>query len=188
MHESFKFPNQFIDSQFLPYLSRKDIGLLLNSLANSINEKYQGQELVALGVLKGGLSFAADLVRKLRGMHLVIDFIKLSRLGKANDSSPRAIRIEQDVQADICDKNVLIIEDIVDSGKALCFIQRRLELANPRSIATVALFNRTSQRKQDVRIDYVGKNVKERFIIGYGMDLEGYGRNLEDVYYLKYPN
>ena len=187
MNENFKFPNQFLNTQFVPYMKKGEIKSLVGPLANIISKKYGGQELIILGVLKGGFIFTADLVRKLHGVHPIIDFIKLSDMGRTCDSDG-TIRIEKDIKVDIKNKNVLIVEDIVDSGRALKFIQQRLELAGPRSVEVITLFNKPSRRKEQVQVDYIGKEVKTRFIVGFGLDLEGHGRNLEDVYYLKYPN
>ena len=187
MDESFKFPNQFIDTQFVPYMDKKEIASLVDSLALSIKEKYCNRELVILSVLKGGLPLTADLVRKLHGVHVTIDFIKLSDIGRTQDHDG-TIRLEKDIEVDVKGKNVLIVEDIVDSGKAINFIKRRLELSSPHSIEILSLFDKPLNRKVEVSLDYVGQTVQERFIIGFGLDLEGHGRNLEGVYYLKYPN
>ena len=187
MNEHFKFPNQFLDTQFVPYMKKDDIESRISSLANTLSEKYHDQELVILGVLKGGMTFTADLVRKLRGVLLIIDFIKLSHVGQTH-THEGTIRIEKDIKVDIKNKNVLIVEDIVDSGRALKFIQKRLKLASPQSIETIAFFSKPFRRKEEIQVDYIGKDLEEKFIVGFGLDLEGYGRNLEHVYYLKYPH
>ena len=187
MNEHFKFPNQFFDTQFVPYMQREEIESLISSLAQTLSEKYQDQELVILSTLKGGMTFTADLVRKLRGVDLVIDFIKLSHIDQTH-TYEGTIRIEKDIKVDIRNKNVLLIEGIVDSGRALKFIKKRLELAAPLSIEVITFFSKPFRRKNEIQIDYIGKNVKEKFIVGFGLDLEGYGRNLEHVYHLKYPH
>ncbi len=187
MIEHFKFPNQFIDDQFVPYIEKEDIKLLIKSLAYSISEKYKDQELIVIGVLKGSSCFTASLVREIVGVDLYIDFIKLSSVGRT-ESKDGTILIQKDTKMDLRDRNVLIVEDIVDSGRALKFIQDRIMLCKPASLETITLFDKPYKRKTQVQVDYIGKKIEERFIVGFGLDLEDYGRNLNDVYYLKYPN
>ncbi|MCY4644875.1 MAG: hypoxanthine phosphoribosyltransferase [Bacteriovoracales bacterium] len=187
MSESYKFPNQFIDTQFVPYMKKEEIESLVDSLADTVSKRYENRELVVLGVLKGASNFVADLVRKVRRVDMVIDFIKVCDLGRTRVHGG-TIRIEKDIKVDIRDKDVLIVEDIVESARTLAFIKKRLELASPKSLEILTLFDRPFDRNEEIAIDYIGKTVKEKFIVGLGLDLEGYGRNLENIYYLKYPN
>ena len=187
MDEKNKFPESFIDAQFLPYLEKSEIQSLVNSLAFSVSAKYRKQELMILGILKGGIITVADFVRKLKGVLVTIDFIKVSNIGR-EDNCSGTIQIEKDIEVDIFNKKILIVEDIVDSGRGLKFIKERLELSSPASIEILTLFDRPSRRKVEIKPDYIGKTIEERFVIGNGLDLEGFGRNLEKVYSLKYPN
>ena len=86
------------------------------------------------------------------------------------------------------DRNVIIVEEIIDTGRALLFLKQRLKLASPRSIEVITLFDKPYKRAVSVEADMIGKKIDDQFIVGYGLDLEDYGRNLQDVFYLKYPN
>lgn len=187
MDEHFKYPNEFIEDQFVPYFKENELQSLVRNLAEQINNKYKGQELVVIGVLKGSLCFITDLLKEIKGVEIIVDFIKISATGRS-ETSNGTISLSKDLKTDVNGKSVLIVEDIIDSGRALDFIKRRVKLSNPKSVEVITLFDKPYQRKTEVKIDYIGKTIEDLFIVGYGMDLEEYGRNLREVYYLKYPN
>jgi hypoxanthine phosphoribosyltransferase len=128
----------------------------------------------------------ADLVRHLKMSHEV-EFVRLSSYGKARTSSG-TVTIIKDIQADIRDKHVLIVEEIIDSGRTLKFLYDRLRASGPASVEIVTLLDKTAKRVVDVPVKYVGRAVDDQFLIGYGLDLEERCRNLPDIYFLKYPN
>ncbi|MBL7664258.1 MAG: hypoxanthine phosphoribosyltransferase [Bacteriovoracaceae bacterium] len=187
MSEKYKFPNKFVSSQFVKYISRDEIKGLIGSLGHTISKKYEGQELIIVGVLKGSMMFMADLIREIKNVKVYVDFMKIESVGrdKENDGT---IVITKDIKTNILEKNVLIVEEIVDSGRALLFIKERLALSNPSSIEIITLFDKPYKRAVNIKADLIGKKIDDQFIIGYGMDLENFGRNFEDVYFLKYPN
>jgi hypoxanthine phosphoribosyltransferase len=174
------------DRNFTKYLSRHEIDASVQALANRINADYAGKPVVVVGVLKGAIVFMADLVRHLK-MDVEVEFVRLSSYGKARSSSG-TVTIVKDIQADIRDKHVLIIEEIIDSGRTLKFLYERLKSSNPASVEIVTLLDKASKRIVDVPVKYVGRTVEDQFLIGYGLDLEEKCRNLADIFYLKYPN
>jgi hypoxanthine phosphoribosyltransferase len=174
------------DRNFTKYLSRHEIDASVQALASRINADYDGKPVVVVGVLKGAIVFMADLVRHLK-MDVEVEFVRLSSYGKARTSSG-TVTIVKDIQADIRDKHVLIIEEIIDSGRTLKFLYERLKSSGPASVEIVTLLDKASKRIVDVPVKYVGRTVEDQFLIGYGLDLEEKCRNLADIYYLKYPN
>ncbi len=179
-------PSSIDEKNFTQYLTRQEIDLAVQSLADRINQDYEGQEVVLVGVLKGALLLVADLVRKLK-VSCEVEFVRLSSYGKARTSSG-TVTMLQDIQVDIRGKHVLIVEEIIDSGRTLKFLYDRLQAAGPASVEIVTLLDKHAKRVVEVSVKYVGKAIDDQFLVGYGLDLEEYARNLPDIYYLKYPN
>lgn len=176
----------FDEKNFTKYMTRHEIDAAVIELANRINQDYEGKQLMLVGVLKGAIVFIADLIRHLK-METDVEFVRLSSYGKGRTSSG-TVTILKDVQTDLRDKHVLIVEEIIDSGRTLKFLYERLKAAGPASVEIVTLLDKSSKRVVDVPVKYVGRNIADQFLIGYGLDLEEKCRNLPDVYYLKYPN
>jgi hypoxanthine phosphoribosyltransferase len=174
------------DKNFTKYLNKHEIDAAVQSIANRINADYEGKSVVLVGVLKGAILFMADLVRHLK-MDVEVEFVRLSSYGKARTSSG-TVTIIKDIQADIRGKDVLIIEEIIDSGRTLKFLYERLKQSGPASVEIVTLLDKTAKRVVDVPVKYVGRPIDDQFLVGYGLDLEERCRNLADIYYLKYPN
>lgn len=174
------------ERNFTQYLSRFEIEATIQQLAERINKDYQGESLVLVCVLKGAFVFTADLVRHLT-VDFEVEFVRLSSYGKARESSG-TVTILKDVSADIRGKNVLILEEIIDSGRTLKFLYERLKASGPKSVEIVTLLDKESKRVVDVPVKYVGRKIDDQFLIGYGLDLEEKCRNLPEIYYLKYPN
>jgi hypoxanthine phosphoribosyltransferase len=174
------------EKNFTKYLSHHEIDAAIQALAHRINTDYEGKEVVMVGVLKGAILFMADLVRYLK-VSTEVEFVRLSSYGKARTSSG-TVTIIKDIQADIRDKHVLIIEEIIDSGRTLKFLYERLKQSSPASVEIVTLLDKSSKRVVDVPVKYIGKTIDDQFLVGYGLDLEEHCRNLPDIYYLKYPN
>lgn len=176
------------EKNFTKYLSRHEIDAAVQSIANQINADYQDKQVVLVGVLKGAIIFMSDLVRHLNPeLDVEIEFVRLSSYGKARTSSG-TVTIIKDIHADIRGKHILIIEEIIDSGRTLKFLYERLKASGPASVEIVTLLDKASKRVVDVPVKYVGRLIDDQFLIGYGLDLEEYCRNLPEVYYLKYPN
>jgi len=174
------------DKNFTLYLSRDEIETSVRAIADRINKDYEGKQVVLVGVLKGAIVFMSDLVRHLK-VENEVEFVRLSSYGKARTSSG-TVTIIKDIQADIRDKHVLIVEEIIDTGRTLQFLYERLKQSGPASVEIVTLLDKAAKRVVDVPVKYVGRPIDDQFLVGYGLDLEEHCRNLPDIYYLKYPN
>lgn len=186
-NEKNKFPSSFVSSQFVKYIDSKEIKGMVEALGNQISQKYQGQDLVLIGVLKGSMVFMADLIREIKGVKVYVDFVKLQAIGRSKENHG-TICINKDYTTNLLDRNVIIVEEIVDTGRALSFLKKRIQISSPRSVEVVTLFDKPYKRTVNIQPDITGKKIDDQFIVGYGLDLEDYGRNFEQVYYLKYPN
>ena len=187
MNEYQKFSDRFTQNQFEPYIKSSEIDSLTDSLAHTISEKYKGKELIVLGILKGSIVFLSDLIRKIEGVELYVDFLKLSALGRT-ESCDGTIVIDFDITLNVKDKAVLIVEEIIDTGRAVRFLMVRLAINQPLSMEVVTLFDKPYKRVINLVPDLIGKKVEDEFLVGHGLDLNEYGRNLKEVYFLKYPN
>lgn len=174
------------NKNFTKYLNRYEIEAAVQSVANRLNADYTDKDVVFVVVLKGAIVFAADLVRCLK-FDPVIEFVRLSSYGKRRTSSG-TVTIVKDINMDIKGKHVLIIEEIIDSGRTLKFLYERLKKAEPASVEIVTLLDKSSKRVVDIDVKYIGRKIDDQFLVGYGLDLEEKCRNMADIYYLKYPN
>jgi hypoxanthine phosphoribosyltransferase len=154
----------------------------IKELARKISRDYRGKELVAIGVLKGSFIFMADLVRQL-ALPLEIDFIQVASYGASTFSSG-VIKIKKDIDLPIVNKDVLLIEDIIDYGYTMDYLLRFVGNKKPRSVQVCALLEKPERRKVKVPIKYLGFKVPDRFIVGYGLDFSEKHRNLPYVAYL----
>ncbi|MEO9803367.1 MAG: hypoxanthine phosphoribosyltransferase [Reichenbachiella sp.] len=173
---------QIRDKHFEEFLTEKDIQAYIKTLAQKIDEDYKDQELLILGILNGSFLFVADLARFLT-IDPEISFLKFasyegtSSSGKVND----LIGLNEDLTG----KHVLIVEDIVDSGTTLAHIMSLLKNKGVGSVKVATLFFKPEAYKQNIPLDYVGKEIPKLFVVGYGMDYQGKGRNLTGLYQLK---
>ncbi len=187
MNELNKFPSGFVSEQFVEYIDRKEIKSLIKSLAHTIDQKYKGEDLVVIGMLKGSTVFLSELVRNIRNVNIFIDFASLAAVGRTKESSGTII-LNKDISTDIFGKNILIVEQIIDTGRALQFFTEHLKINKPKNIEIVTLFDKPYKRAVPIKADYIGKQIDDQFIVGHGLDLDHYGRNIEDIFYLQYPN
>jgi hypoxanthine phosphoribosyltransferase len=148
-------------------------------LGEEISSDYAGRDLLLIGVLKGAVFFMADLMRRLT-VPCEIDFMAISSYGAATDSSG-VVRILKDLDILIEDRHVLVVEDIIDSGLTLSYLVRNLEARNPASLEICALMTKPERREIDVDVRYVGFEIPNRFVIGYGLDFAERYRNLPYV-------
>ena len=148
-------------------------------LGVEISEAYQGRDLLLIGVLKGAVFFMADLMRHLT-VPCEIDFMAISSYGASTDSSG-VVRILKDLDINIEGRHVLVVEDIIDSGLTLSYLIRNLEAREPSSLEVCALLTKPDRREIDVPVRYVGFEIPNRFVIGYGLDFAERYRNLPYV-------
>ena len=187
MNELNKFPSGFAAEQFKVFLGEQEITTLAQSLAHTLSNKYAGQELVIVGVLRGSCAFLAELIRSIKDVQISLDFVKLQSAGRTKESAG-TISLAKDINIDIRDKNVLIVKEIIDTGRAIHFLKSHLNLNEPKSIEILTLLDKPYQRVVPLAPEYVGKQIDEKFVVGYGMDLDQYGRNLSQIYTLSFPN
>jgi hypoxanthine phosphoribosyltransferase len=148
-------------------------------LGEEISEDYEGRDLLLVGVLKGAVFFMADLMRHIR-VHCEVDFMAISSYGAATDSSG-VVRILKDLDINIRERDVLVVEDIIDSGLTLSYLVRNLSAREPASLEICALLTKPSRREIEVPVRYVGFEIPNRFVIGYGLDFAERYRNLPYV-------
>ena len=158
-----------------PFLAADDINRKVGELADRISGDYQGKDLVAIGILKGAFMFFSDLVRLIR-TPLTIDFFLASSYLKCETSGE--VKIHYDVREDVEDKDVLLIDDIVDTGVTLNYLRERILMRGPRSLRICSFLDKTARREVDVPIDYVGFKIPNEFVVGYGLDYDSKFRNL----------
>lgn len=167
-------------SQLKILISRDRIAAAVTRLALEINRDYHGKQPLLVSVLKGSLVFTADLIRQL-DLPLELDFVRLASYGSARES-PGRVRIIQGVKTRVEDRDVLVIEDIVDSGSTTSLLLDYLKEKKPASLKLCALTDKPSRRRVSVSIDYLGFTVPNKFIVGYGIDCAEKFRNLPDIY------
>jgi len=164
-------------------ISRGEIAKAVDRLASQINRDYQGKQPLLIGVLKGSFVFMADLIRQL-DLPLELDFIRLSSYGAARESSG-SVRVVQGVKTPIKGRDVLVVEDIVDTGITTFFLLDYLRKRKPASLKLCTLTDKPSRRRVPVSIDYLGFTVPDEFIVGYGIDCDEQFRYLPDIYSLE---
>jgi hypoxanthine phosphoribosyltransferase len=170
------------DYRLDPLLSREQIASIVQGLADQISTDYRGGELIVVCILKGAFMFLSDLIRHLH-VPVKVDFVRLASYGAGMKTSG-LVKITKDIETPIEGKDVLIIEDIIDSGRTLLFLKDRLALSNPNSIKICALLDKKARREVEVEADYLGKEIEDVFVVGYGIDFNESYRNLPEIYYV----
>lgn len=168
-----------IKDEMTVFLKKEDIEKLVSKLATQIENDYEGKDIIFICPLRGSIHFAADLMRKI-DLHQQVDFVSLQATEKGG-----AIRMVKDISINITGKDVIIIEEVIDTARTLNFLKDRLITARPRSLKIVTLLDKPSRRELPIRADYIGKTIDDRYVVGYGMDSEELGRNYSDIYVLK---
>jgi hypoxanthine phosphoribosyltransferase len=165
------------------YLSEDQIQNRVAEMAVDLSSHFREKCPILIGVLNGSFMFMADLVRQI-GIDFEVDFIKISSYGSETSSSG-TVRLLKDISADITGRDVVIVEDIVDTGLTVKFLRSRMAEAGPTSVAFVTLFLKHEIAKLDFPIDYVGFNIPNRFVVGYGLDVDQKLRGLRSLYAFK---
>ncbi len=157
------------------FLSEEKIQTRVRELADQINRDFQNQEVVVVGVLNGSFIFCADLVRSLK-IPASIEFVSLSSYEGTESSGEVSFRM--DVKQSLVGKNVIIVEDIVDTGLTITFLMKHMKLKNPKSLKLCSLLLKRARLKIEVPVDYLGFDIEDKFVIGYGLDFDGRYREL----------
>ena len=160
-----------------------DIQEKVRELGERITQDYRGEKLLLVGILRGAVVFLSDLMRHLQ-LPCEIDFMDISSYGTGTQSSG-VVRILKDLEEDITGRHVLIVEDIVDTGLTLSYLLRSLQARKPASLEICALLTKPSRRRVELDIKYLGFEVPDEFVVGYGLDYAGAYRNLPDICVLK---
>lgn len=160
-------------------IEEQEIKKMVARLGAQITQDYAGKELVLIGILKGGFTFLADLARAV-DLPLQIDFMAVSSYGLETKTSG-VVKITRDADLNISGKHVIVVEDIIDTGLTLNKLMEILSTRNPASLAICAAFDKPSRRKIDLKTKYIGIEVPDEFIVGYGLDYANYYRNLPNI-------
>jgi hypoxanthine phosphoribosyltransferase len=163
--------------------SERQIQARIGALARRIDKDYSGREILLVGVLKGAFVFLADLSRKIR-VPVKIDFVRAASYGAGTSSSGK-VKLTKGPELSLKGKDVMIVEDIIDTGVTLRFLHRCLKARRPRSLAVTTLLDKPSRRKVPFRADYVGFEIPDHFVVGYGLDCAEEHRNLRGIYRVK---
>lgn len=170
--------------ELIPRVKAEDLQKRLDEMADEINRDYEGKSLIAIGVLKGAFMFLADLVRRL-SIPVTVDFVRLASYGDSSQTSG-TIKITKDVELPIEGRNILLVEDIVDTGLTLDWYLRRLQSYRPASVKVCALIDKFERRQVEVPIDYAGIRMEKGFLVGFGLDFSEKHRNLPGIYEVRF--
>lgn len=155
----------------------------IKELAKQIEKDYEGKEITIVSVLKGAVFFTVDLTKNMINK-VNFEFIEVSSYGNRFESTGN-IKVNKDLSASIEGKDILIVEDIIDSGKTLKYLKEHLENKNANSVKICTLLNKPERREVEIDIDYIGFDIPNKFVLGYGLDYEGYYRNVPYIGYVE---
>lgn len=164
-------------------ISQQQLQQRIHELGQQISSDYVGQDLLLVCVLKGAILFLSDLMRAITIPHAV-DFMAISSYGASTESSG-VVRILKDLDTNIAGRNVLIVEDIIDTGRTLAYITQNLQTRHPKSVRICTLLSKPSRRELEIPLDYIGFVIPNKFVIGYGLDFAEIYRGLPYIGVLK---
>lgn len=169
--------------ELIPVLKKNDINNMVAQVARRISSDYQDHELILIGVLKGAFVFLSDLMLNL-SIPVQVDFVRVASYGSDTSSSGR-INLTKAIEIDVKNKDVLVVEDIVDTGLTLSYIIDYLKSFKPKTVKVCALLDKRQRRQANVKIDYACHIVTEGFLVGYGLDYDEDYRDLPEIYHLQ---
>lgn len=163
-------------------LSEETIQERVKEIATEISKEYAGEELVTVGILKGAVVFLSDLIRHIdKDVDVIMEFMAVSSYGDSTKTSG-IVKIIKDMDTSIKGKNVLIVEDIVDTGLTLSYLIRMMQERQPKNVRVCVLLDKEERRKVPVKVDYKGFDIPDKFVVGYGLDYAGKWRNLPSIH------
>ncbi len=168
-----------------PLISSRQIALKVSEIGCRITQDFAGQPVILIGVLKGAAIFLADLARQIK-LDATFDFIAVSSYNDQKHPSGE-VRLVKDVDESLEDRNIILVEDILDTGLTLTYLRNLLLARRPRQLKIAVLLDKVSRRVQPVQVDYVGFEIPSCFVVGYGLDFAGHYRNLQEICALE-PN
>lgn len=167
--------------KLIPIIKEEEIQTRIKQLGKQITDDYQNlDDIILIGLMKGSLIFLADLIKQIK-LDVTFDLMTVSSYNNSTESS-RNVEIVYDIRENITNKNVLIVEDIVDTGHTLDKVINHVQSHNPNTIKIVSLLDKPSRREVDVYVDYIGFEVENNYVVGYGFDYAQHYRNLVDIY------
>lgn len=167
---------------FVPLLTEETIQKRIRELGKQLTKEYKGKLPIFIGVLNGSFMFLSDLIKNIN-LKLEIDFFKLSSYGESKISSGD-VKLLKELNADINDRHIIIVEDIVDTGLSIKYIEELMSNFKPASMKVATLLFKKEALKYDIKIDYIGFEIPNEFVIGYGLDYAQRFRNLRSIYVL----
>ena len=174
--------SEIVPANYKLMIPEKEIIKRLEELGVQIAADFKDKKPIMIGVLNGGFIFLADLIRYIN-TDVEMDFVRISSYGDARESSGH-IKILKPLSADIKDRPVIVVEDIVDSGLSLKFLQNMLSAFGPSELKFATLLHKPSKNKTDLKIDYIGFDIEDKYVVGYGLDDEQLKRNLRAIYHI----
>lgn len=172
-----ELPGHYKDFLAETLVDEESLQTRVAELGRQISADYKGEDLLLICLLRGGVVFLTDLMRQIDIPH-TIDFMAVSSYGEGARESSGSVRITMDIRTDIQGRNVLVVEDIIDSGHTLASVMSLLAARNPKTLKVCTLLDKSSRREVDVPIQYVGFDIKDKFVFGYGLDIDEYYRDL----------
>jgi hypoxanthine phosphoribosyltransferase len=172
---------KILDLNFRPYIDKKKIKERIKSLAEEINTEEAQNEPIFLVVMTGAFIFASDLLRRI---HIDNDIRFIRARSYSGTQSTGVVKLEEDYLLDIKDRNIIIVEDIIDTGITLKFLKEGITKFGAKSIKTCSLLSKTSCHTYPLHINYCGFEIEDKFVVGYGLDYNDKGRNLKNIYQL----
>ena len=163
-------------------ITQKDIAKCVKELGEAITKDYEKGQLLVVGILNGAFVFMADLVREIK-LDLKIDFVRVASYGMGTTSG--VLRFTKDIELDIAGRDILVVEDIIDTGRTLALLKKSFEDHGANSVRFCTLIDKKERREIDVFVDYVGFEVQSGFLVGFGLDCREQFRNLPEIYQLK---
>lgn len=162
-----------------PFLSEEQITIKIKELAEKINKDFQGEDVLLVGLLRGSYMFLSDLSKYIK-VNTFIDFMMLSSYGNNNVTS-YTVKVLKDLEEDIYQKNVILVEDIVDTGHTLAKVINLLQTREPKTLSICTLLDKRERREIPIRVKYIGFVIPDKFIVGYGLDYQQKHRNLLEI-------
>ena len=164
-------------------IEENDIEKRIKELANEIMNDYKDEEIVILSVLRGAIFFTVNLTKNISNK-MKFEFVELSSYGE-NQTSSGIVKISKEIRSDLSGKNILIVEDIIDTGITMKYLKEHLESFKPKTVKIASLLSKPERRIEDINIDYIGFEVPNKFIVGYGFDDKEFLRNLPFIGYIE---
>ncbi|MTI86780.1 MAG: hypoxanthine phosphoribosyltransferase [Balneolaceae bacterium] len=184
MSSSFYLPEEVTcnDESFKVFITKEQLEERLSQLGNQLNKEFEGKKPIFIGVLNGAFIFLADIMRHV-SISCEVDFMKLSSYGDEKVSSGKVTELKH-IDAKIEGRHIILVEDIVDTGLSMNYLVENVKKYNPESVSVLTLLHKKEATKYDVQLDYVGFEIPDAFVLGYGLDYAQEGRNLAQIYVL----